>query len=145
MADKCTPQADFDDLVALALVSSHFNALATPRLYRRCIHSFEDAELSNLRERREEPLAKQLDTMALSPRQPAQYLKSIRFDAPRGKMGEREATTYSYERSCGKFLSTLLLLAIRQAKGLATFQYVIPIMVIINSTCTKQRSAVTYR
>lgn len=54
----------------------------------------------------------------------AQYLREISLDSlSGGTRGEKSYKYYSYAESCGKFMNTLLVLSMRNAKALETFQY----------------------
>lgn len=54
----------------------------------------------------------------------AQYLREIVIDSWKGgDKGERVYRQYSYDYSCGKFMSTLLQLALRRAPALETFRF----------------------
>jgi hypothetical protein len=68
-------------------------------------------------------LAGGLDTFATSEYDYAQHLKEIVLETlSGGDKGERTYRHYLYEMSCGKFMNTLLLLALRKAKALETFK-----------------------
>lgn len=106
----------------MALVSRDFNELASAQLYRQ-FHIYFDDEDGPEPEPYDDALAFALDSMVTSERRYARHLKDLNFDSPNGgKKGEREYRHFLYSTSCGKFMNTLLLLAIRQAEALETFQ-----------------------
>lgn len=68
-------------------------------------------------------LACGLDTFATSDYDYAQHLRHITLETlSGGEKGERTYKEYMYNSSCGKFLSTLLLLTLRKTKALETFK-----------------------
>jgi hypothetical protein len=73
-------------------------------------------------------LAGGLDTFTTSDYNYARYLKEIILETlTGGDKGERMYRHYLYDESCGKFMNTLFLLALRKAKALETFRLVTPI------------------
>ncbi len=57
----------------------------------------------------------------------AQYLRAITLETlSGGDKGERAYRHYLFNVSCGKFMNTLLLLTLRKAKALETFELVSP-------------------
>ena len=106
----------------MALVSKHFNEIASAQLYRNFLIYFDDEDTLEP-EPWDDALASILDSMVTSDRKYAKHLRNLNFDSPNGgKKGEREYRDYSYKLSCGKFMNTLLVLVIRQAVALETFQ-----------------------
>jgi hypothetical protein len=68
-------------------------------------------------------LAGGLDTLVTSDYNYARYLKEIVLDTlSGGSKGERAYRHYTYDKSCGKFMNTLFLLALRKAHALETFK-----------------------
>lgn len=117
-----TLKASVNDVLALARVSKYFNELASAQLYRQ-FHIYFDDEDTPAPEPWDDALAGALDSMVTSSRQYSKYLKDLNFDSPNGgKKGEQEYKAYSYHLSCGKFMNTLLVLALRNAKSLETFR-----------------------
>src|SRR5690606_5191070 len=109
------------DLIGLATVSSHFRDLAAAELYRDFKIVFPEGN------RRPEdtyfdPLALGLDTFATSDYNYARYLRRMTFDTvtldPSASASYRP---YHSTLSCGKFMNTLLLLALRKAQYLESF------------------------
>ncbi|KAI9789133.1 MAG: hypothetical protein M1833_002768 [Piccolia ochrophora] len=109
------------DLIALALVSKHFHAIACAQLYRTFSIVFPDEDDPSF-DSPIDGLAGGLDTLVTSDH--ARHLREITLDSLSGAdRGERAYRHYSYEVSCGKFMNTLLALALRQAKALETFHW----------------------
>jgi hypothetical protein len=71
-------------------------------------------------------LAGGLETLVTSDYDYAKYLKDIVLEPMNGgDKGERAYRYYMYDLSCGKFMNTLFLLALRKAKVLETFKLVV--------------------
>ncbi|KAG4435478.1 hypothetical protein IFR05_009050 [Cadophora sp. M221] len=111
------------DLIALALVSKQFRDLAAERIYRSFQILFPDEDdLSN--DYPFDSLARGLDTFATSDYNYGQYLKElIMITQSGGVKGEMSYRDHLNNLSCGKFMNTLLLLTLRQAKSLERFQW----------------------
>lgn len=68
-------------------------------------------------------LAGRLDALVTSEHDYAKYLKQLSMDSySGGDRGERAYKPYSYELSCGRFMNTLLYLALKRARALEKFQ-----------------------
>ena len=104
-------------------MSKHFHAIASAQLYRIFSIVFPDDD--DPFESPIDALASGLDALVTSQHEHAKYLKEIRMDTfSGGERGERAYRSFSYEVSCGKFMNTLLLLTLRKARALETFQFV---------------------
>jgi hypothetical protein len=120
------------DLCALCLVSKHFHALALAQLYRKLaiMFPFEEGPFCQAHE-----AAVQLDAIVTSTHEPARFLKEVVVDAH--KTGppsvDRTYIDSPCALSCGKYLSTLLLLTLRRAKALESF-WLVPSFYILPST-----------
>ncbi|PQE20195.1 f-box domain-containing protein [Rutstroemia sp. NJR-2017a BBW] len=113
--------ATTQDLIALSLVSKHFRNLAAEHLYRSFHIVFPDDDVPS-NESPIDSLAGGLDTFTTSDYNYARYLKEIILETlTGGDKGERMYRHYLYDESCGKFMNTLFLLALRKAKALETF------------------------
>ena len=105
-------------------MSRHFHPLACAQLYRTFSIVFPDEDDPAF-DSPIDGLAGGLDTMVTSDHDYAQYLREISLDSlSGGTRGEKSYKYYSYAESCGKFMNTLLLLTMKRAKALETFQYV---------------------
>lgn len=110
-------------MIALSLVSKHFHELTAQRLY----HSFQiifpdDDDVSF--DGSIDSLAAGLETFATSNYNYARFLREVSLDTvTSGSKGERAYRRYTSDESCGKFMNTLMLLAMRQATKLETFQW----------------------
>ncbi|KAF7871728.1 hypothetical protein EAF04_003835 [Stromatinia cepivora] len=111
------------DLLALSLVSKHLRNLAAKELYRSFHIVFPD-DNDTLNDPSIDSLAAGLDTFVTSDYDYSQHLKEIILEALNGSQkGELAYHPYLYDTSCGKFMNTLLLLTLRKAKALETFQW----------------------
>ncbi|KZF25152.1 hypothetical protein L228DRAFT_265626 [Xylona heveae TC161] len=111
------------DLIALALVSKHFHSVACAQLYRDFTIIFPDEDDPAF-DSPIDGLAGGLHTLVSSPHGHARHLKEISLDSlSGGEKGERAYKAYLYESSCGKFLSTLLFLTLKQANALEVFHW----------------------
>ncbi|KAL2171709.1 hypothetical protein VTG60DRAFT_2005 [Thermothelomyces hinnuleus] len=116
-------QCSNKDLICLATVSRHFRDLAAAELYRDFKIVFPEGN------RRPEdtyfdPLALGLDTFATSDYNYARYLRRMTFDTV--TLDSTAAVSYRPYHStlsCGKFMNTLLLLALRKAQSLESFKW----------------------
>jgi hypothetical protein len=91
------------------------------QLYRQFNHTFNDFE-DRIGPFLVDRLAGVLETLVTSDYNYAQHIKEISMDtAYAGDPGERACREYSYEYSCGKFLNTLLLVALKKITALETF------------------------
>ncbi|TVY37699.1 hypothetical protein LSUB1_G007229 [Lachnellula subtilissima] len=112
-----------DDLLALCLVSKHFRDLAAEQLYRKFEVTFPD-EPDDGTNTSVDALAGGLETLVSSNYDYAKYLKDIVLEPTNGgDKGERAYRYYMYDSSCGKFMNTLFLLALRKARVLETFKW----------------------
>lgn len=114
------------DLISVSLVSRHFRDLASAELYRTFHIIFPDeddpAYASPV-----DGLASGLDTFATSDYDYAKYLREISLDTiSAGEKAEISYKQYLANQSCGKFMNTLFLIALRRAKALERFKYVAP-------------------
>ncbi|KAI9889772.1 MAG: hypothetical protein M1814_004974 [Vezdaea aestivalis] len=109
------------DLLRFAVVSHYFNELANAEIYRALNIFFDDNDVHD-RQPWNDVLAGSLDSMVTSKKQHSKHLKILKFDSPNtGKKGENDYKEFSYNVSCGKFMNTLLVLAMRHATGLESF------------------------
>jgi len=109
--------------VAVALVSRHFHAISSSLLYRTFHIVFPDEDDPSY-ESPIDGLAAGLDTFATSSYDYAQHLRSVVLDTLNGgDKGERAYRHYAMDLSCGKFMNTLFMLALRKAKGLESFKW----------------------
>jgi hypothetical protein len=70
-------------------------------------------------------LAGGLETLVASDYDYAKYLRDIVLEPMNaGDKGEHAYRYYMYDSSCGKFMNTLFLLALRKARSLETFKWV---------------------
>jgi hypothetical protein len=68
-------------------------------------------------------LAGGLDTFVTSDYNYARYLREIILEPlSGGEKGERAYANFLYDTSCGKFMNTMLLMALRKATALETFK-----------------------
>ncbi|KAH7385118.1 F-box domain-containing protein [Cadophora sp. MPI-SDFR-AT-0126] len=115
--------ASSPDLIALSLVSKHFRDLAAERIYRSFHILFPDEDDPS-NDYPFDSLAGGLETFVTSDYNYAQYLKELIMETQSGGIkGEMAYRAYLNELSCGKFMNTLLLLTLRQAKSLERFQW----------------------
>lgn len=107
----------------MSLVSKHFHELTSQRLYRSFQIIFPDDDDANF-DGSIDSLAAGLETFATSDFHYARFLREMSLDTvTSGSKGERAYRRYTADESCGKFMNTLMLLAIRQASKLETFQW----------------------
>lgn len=111
-----------NDLICLSLVSKHFHELAATQLYRNFHIVFPDED-DPAYDTPIDGLASGLDTLATSEYNYAKHLRDISLDThSAGDKAEQAYKPYLYSVSCGKFMNTLLLLALRKATSLETFR-----------------------
>ncbi|WQF83579.1 Putative F-box domain-containing protein [Colletotrichum destructivum] len=111
------------DLICLALVSRHFRELAAAQLYRNFHIVFPDEDDPSF-DSPIDSLAGGLETFVSSDYNYAQHLRDISLDTlSAGDKAEAAYKPYLYSASCGKFMSTLLLLTLRNTKSLETFRW----------------------
>lgn len=116
------------DLICLALVSKHCRGLAASQLYRQFHIVFPDEDDPSF-DSPIDGLAAGLDTFVTSNYDYAQHLRDLSLDTlSAGSKGEAAYKPYLLQNSCGKFMNTLLLLALRKANKLETFKYAHPVM-----------------
>ncbi|KAM7222771.1 hypothetical protein V8F06_001958 [Rhypophila decipiens] len=112
-----------NDLICLSLVSKHFHELASVQLYRNFHIVFPDED-DPAYDTPIDGLAGGLDTLATSDYNYAKHLRDISLDThSAGDKAELAYKPYLYSVSCGKFMNTLLLLALRKARSLETFRW----------------------
>ncbi|KAF4126469.1 F-box domain [Geosmithia morbida] len=112
-----------NDLICVALVSSHFRELASARIYRDFHIVFTDDDDESF-DSPIDGLASGLDTLTTSEYNYAKHLRDISLDTlTAGRKGENSYRPYLYSNSCGKFLNTLLLLALKRATSLEAFRW----------------------
>lgn len=115
-------QSPSSDLICLSLVSKAFHDIAAANLYRNFHIIFPDDD-DSIYDSSIDGLASSLDTYVTSDYDYAQYLKDVRFDTlVGGEKAERAYRQFTYDNSCGKFMSTLFLLTLRRAKALERFK-----------------------
>jgi len=113
---------DTRDLICVALVSRHFRELAAAELYRTFAITIPHPDDPGP-ECIIDPLAGGLDTLVTSSYNYAQYLRTFVLDTPHvGEKAEKAVAPYTATVTCGKFMNTLLLLALRNARALETFK-----------------------
>lgn len=111
------------DLICLALVSKHCRGLAASQLYRQFHIVFPDEDDPSF-DSPIDGLAAGLDTFVTSNYDYAQHLRDLSLDTlSAGSKGEAAYKPYLLQNSCGKFMNTLLLLALRKANKLETFKW----------------------
>ncbi|KAK3488079.1 uncharacterized protein B0T23DRAFT_221775 [Neurospora hispaniola] len=111
------------DLICLALVSKHCRELAASQLYRQFHIVFPDEDDPSF-DSPIDGLAAGLDTFVTSNYDYAQHLRDLSLDTlSAGSKGEAAYKPYLLQNSCGKFMNTLLLLALRKANKLETFKW----------------------
>ena len=110
-------------MISLSLVSKHFRELTAQRLYERFQIIFPDDDDSSF-DGSIDSLAAGLETFATSDYNYARFLKNVSMDTvTSGAKGERAYRRYTSDESCGKFMNTLMMLTLRQAKKLDTFHW----------------------
>ncbi|GKT61970.1 F-box domain-containing protein [Colletotrichum tofieldiae] len=111
------------DLICLALVSKHFRELAAAQLYRNFHIVFPDEDDPSF-DSPIDSLAGGLETFVSSDYDYAKHLRDISLDTlSAGDKAEAAYKPYLYSASCGKFMNTLLLLTLKNAKSLETFRW----------------------
>ncbi|KAL0933219.1 f-box domain-containing protein [Colletotrichum truncatum] len=111
------------DLICLALVSKQFRELAAAQLYRNFHIVFPDEDDPSF-DSPIDSLAGGLETFVSSDYDYAQHLRDISLDTlSAGDKAEAAYKPYLYSASCGKFMNTLLLLTLKNAKSLETFRW----------------------
>ena len=111
------------DLVALSLVSKRFHELAAQELYKQFQIIFPDDDDVSF-DGSIDALAAGLETFVTSDFKYARFLRRVSLDTvTAGSKGERAYRRYTSDESCGKFMNTLMLLVMRQAKKLETFHW----------------------
>lgn len=112
------------DLICLALVSKHFHELAAAQLYRNFHIVFPDDDDPAF-DSPIDGLAGGLDTFVTSEYDYAKHLRDLSLDTlSAGNKAEAAYKPYLYNVSCGKFMNTLMLLALRKATSLESFRCV---------------------
>lgn len=110
-------------MISLLLVSKHFRELTAQRLYEKFQIIFPDDDDSSF-DGSIDSLAAGLETFATSDYNYARFLKNVSMDTvTSGAKGERAYRRYTSDESCGKFMNTLMILTLRQAKKLDTFYW----------------------
>lgn len=110
-------------MISLSLVSKHFRELTAQRLYEKFQIIFPDDDDSSF-DGSIDSLAAGLETFATSDYNYARFLKNVSMDTvTSGAKGERAYRRYTSDESCGKFMNTLMMLTLRQAKKLDTFHW----------------------
>ncbi|PGH15918.1 hypothetical protein AJ79_02085 [Helicocarpus griseus UAMH5409] len=116
--------ASSSDLVNLALVSKSFHDIAAAHLYRSLSHVFAEDDTRTAGQLAVDRLAGILETLTTSDYNYAAFLKEISLDTVHsGDAGERAASEFKYEYSCGKFLNTLFLATIKRIAALESFRW----------------------
>ncbi|KAF4971759.1 hypothetical protein FZEAL_9750 [Fusarium zealandicum] len=111
------------DLICCALVSRHFQELASAQLYRSFNILFPDDDDVRF-ESPIDGLAGGLDTFTTSEYNYAKHLRELSMDTvSTGVKAEHAYKPYLYSASCGKFLNTLLYLTLKKARSLETFRW----------------------
>jgi hypothetical protein len=106
-------------------VSKHFRHIAAEQLYRSFHIVFPDEEEPPNNLPIIDGLAGGLNTFVTSDYDYAQHLREIILEPLTEDLnGGRVYRQYRFDLSCGKFMSTLLLLTLRKAKALETFRYI---------------------
>ncbi len=115
-------QASTDDLLALALVSKHFQDLASAQLYR--VLKFALVDLSDYDHiHQTSRLASCLETLVASTRDYAKHIRELQLGQPGPE--ERATRIPGHNAVSGRLLNTLLLLTLKKTKALETFQWVL--------------------
>lgn len=118
IADHC----ETNDLICLALVSRHCRDLAAAQLYRNFCIVFQDDD-NGEPDLPVDALAGGFDSFVASDYNYAQHLRTLRLDTLQlGDKAEDIYRPYLATVSCGKFMNTLLLLTLRKARALESFQ-----------------------
>jgi hypothetical protein len=118
--NKCSKR----DLICSSLVCKKFRDLAAAELYRNFDFDFPDKEILTCDDSIDK-LARGLDTFITSDYNYGQYLRRLALDTlSGGEKAEAAYKPYLYSTSSGKFLNTLLLLALRRTKCLEDFRFV---------------------
>ncbi|WEW54863.1 hypothetical protein PRK78_000289 [Emydomyces testavorans] len=116
------------DLAKLMITSRALRDYSAAQLYRRLSHEFSDSA-TQVREMSVEKLAGILETLATSDFNYAAYIKEISLRVARSNdlnwMRAQEKLThqFKYDASCGRFLNTLFLGAIKKILALETFHW----------------------
>ena len=109
-------------------MSRTFRDLGAAQLYRVLSHVFNDDDFRG-GALPVDTLAGTLETLATSDYNYAGHIKRVEMDtAYAADAGERACREFSYDYSCGKFLNSLLLTALKRTQSLDHFMYV-------SSTC----------
>lgn len=110
-------------MISLSLVSKHFREVTAQRLYEKFQIIFPDDDDSSF-DGSIDSLAAGLETFTTSDYNYARFLKNVSMDTvTSGSKGERAYRRYTSDESCGKFMNTLMMLTLRQAKKLDTFHW----------------------
>lgn len=110
-------------MISLSLVSKYFRELTAQRLYEKFQIIFPDDDDSSF-DGSIDSLAAGLETFVTSDYNYARFLKNVSMDTvTSGAKGERAYRRYTSDESCGKFMNTLMMLTLRQAKKLDTFHW----------------------
>ncbi|KAK3944882.1 putative f-box domain-protein [Diplogelasinospora grovesii] len=111
------------ELICLSLVSRHFRELAAAQLYRNFHIVFPDEDDPAF-DSPIDGLAGGLETFVASKYDYAKHLRDLSLDTlSAGEKAETAYKPYLYSVSCGKFMNTLLLLALQKAKSLESFRW----------------------
>lgn len=117
-------QCSNTDLLALCLVSKHLRDIAAEQLYRKFEVTFPD-DSNDGAYNGTDALAAGLETLVSSDYDYAKNLREVLLEPTNGgDKGERAYRYYMYDSSCGKFMNTLFLVALRKAKALEKFTLV---------------------
>lgn len=113
-------QAIPHDLAQLCRVSKSVRELAAAELYRDLCHTFEEDHLSS--KLGVDYLAGFLETLATSDYNYAGHVRQVYVDTVYAAVkGEQACRQFGYEYTCGKFLNTLLLAALKRTTCLEGF------------------------
>lgn len=134
------------DLISVAVVSRHFRDLASAELYRSFHILFPDED---------DPayanpvggLASRLDTFATSDYDYAKYVREVSLDTVSASdKAELSYKQYLANQSCGKFMNTLFLIALRRAKSLEKFKYVASdLLLLLAMLCARPLTATFWK
>lgn len=115
-------QARTRDLTRLARVSRAFRDLAAAQLYRHLSHVFTNDERRDGR-MSVDYLAGILETLTTADYNYASFIKEISIDADTDSCAEQASREFKYEYTCGKFLNTLILAALKKTTALESFTW----------------------
>lgn len=101
-------------------MSSYVRELAAAELYHDLNHTFIEDPVSSILSK--DYLAGFLETLATSDYNYAAHLKDVYVDTGyAASKGEQACRQFGYDLTCGKFLNTLLLAALKRTSGLESF------------------------